>query len=98
MMLQVHEQHLNVIHINLITNKLLRKWSWESSLALERKQIVPHFPSGREIPGWTTGVRFSAGAENFLFTTVSRPALGPTSLLSNGYRGVFRRGIKRLRC
>jgi hypothetical protein len=24
-----------------------------------------------------------------LFTTASRPALGPTSLLSNGYQGLF---------
>jgi hypothetical protein len=25
----------------------------------------------------------------FLFTTVSRPALGPTQSLSNGYKGYF---------
>jgi hypothetical protein len=29
------------------------------------------------------------------FCTASKAALGPPSLLSNGYRGLFRRGLKR---
>jgi hypothetical protein len=37
-----------------------------------------------------SGVRVSAGAGNFLFTTVSKTALGaPPSLLSNRYQGIF---------
>jgi len=43
--------------------------------------------------GWTTGVRFLPGAENFLFAAVSRPVVGPTyPILSNGYREHFPRG------
>jgi hypothetical protein len=39
--------------------------------------------------GWTTRVQFSAGTIMgvFLFATAPRPALGPTTLLSNGYWG-----------
>jgi hypothetical protein len=41
--------------------------------------------------GWTTGVRFPAGAVMeflFLFVTAFRPALGPFSLLSNEFQVV----------
>jgi hypothetical protein len=37
-------------------------------------------------------VRFPAELGTFLFTTASRTALGPPSLLSSGYRGLFPRG------
>jgi hypothetical protein len=32
----------------------------------------------RQAMGWTAGVRFLAGEEIFLYSTESRPALGPT--------------------
>jgi hypothetical protein len=35
------------------------------------------------------GVRFPVEAGNFLFDNVSRPVLGPSSLLSNEYRRLF---------
>jgi hypothetical protein len=34
----------------------------------------------------------NGGVKNFLFSTSSKPALGPTSLLPNWYRGLFPRG------
>jgi hypothetical protein len=39
--------------------------------------------------GWTVGVRFSTGARDFIFSTVSRWALGLTQHLFNGTGGSF---------
>jgi hypothetical protein len=52
----------------------------------------------RLVTGWTIGVRgFDSrrGLGIFLFSSTSRPALGPPSLLSNGYRGLLPPGVKR---
>jgi hypothetical protein len=39
--------------------------------------------------GWLGSLSPGTGWEIFLLTPASRPSLGPTSLLSNGYRGFF---------
>lgn len=42
-------------------------WSWDSSVII----VIG-------MDRWGTGVQFQAGAKVFLFSSVSRPALGPT--------------------
>jgi hypothetical protein len=44
---------------------------------------------------WMIGVRIPAGAENFLFDTVSRPALGPTQPPIQWVQVALFLGIKR---
>jgi hypothetical protein len=48
----------------------------------------------RRASGWMTGTRFPAGAKIFLFSTASRPGLGPTQTQTQ-YRDLFLRGVKR---
>jgi len=44
---------------------------------------------------WVSTVRFPAGAGNFLFTTVSRPALGPTQPPIQRVSGALSPEVKR---
>jgi len=46
--------------------------------------------------GWTTGVQFLTGAmiESFLFSTASRPALGPTQPPIQWVTGTISLGIR----
>jgi hypothetical protein len=48
--------------------------------------------------GWTVGVQFVAFGTVFLFSTVSRPNLVPSSPLSNGYRGALSPEVKWPEC
>jgi hypothetical protein len=46
--------------------------------------------------GWTAGVRFLAGAKDFLFSTAPRPALGPHPASYPLGTGALSPGVKRL--
>jgi hypothetical protein len=50
-----------------------KKWR---DLNLTNKYMIHHSSVKRQVTGWTTGVRFSAGAEVFKNTSASRPAVG----------------------
>jgi hypothetical protein len=45
--------------------------------------------------GWTTGVRFPTGIDFSFLHSVQTALWGSPSFLSNGYRGLFRRGVTR---
>jgi hypothetical protein len=55
-------------------------------------------PETSPLIAWTTGVQLPVDAmnEHFLFATKSRPILGPTQTLQNGFRELIHRRVKRL--
>jgi hypothetical protein len=64
-----------------------------SSMPMSSKSSLPFMSTDKYfIRIWTIGVlgfHSRRGLGIFLFTTASGTALGPTSLLSNGYQGLF---------
>jgi hypothetical protein len=57
-------------------------WSWDSSVSIATAMC------------WMAGVQFPAEREIFLYSIVSRPALGPTQLPTKWYQGPFPPGIE----
>jgi hypothetical protein len=70
----------DLITLMIFGEYILRIWSRDSSVGIAT--------------GWTAGVRFPSGQEIFLYSTASRPTLGPTQPIK-WIKRVLSPGVKR---
>jgi hypothetical protein len=67
---------------------------WYPTATLRSRDSSVGIALGYVLDDWGSRVQFPAGAGNFLFTTASRTALGPTQPLIQWVRGALSLGVK----